>query len=52
MFAASERVRVRVTARVPHEVMKANIIISHLLDYCPGNTPQVSTWSRTNPLSG
>jgi len=26
--------------------MKANRFISQLLDYCPENTPKVSTWSR------
>ena len=39
-------------AKVPHEVMKANRFISQLLDYCPGNTPKVSNWSRNSPLSG
>jgi hypothetical protein len=37
---------------VPHEVMKANRFVGQLLDYCPGNTPKVSTWSRTYLLSG
>ena len=32
--------------------MKANRFMSQLLDYCPGNTPKVSNWSRSSPLSG
>ena len=34
------------------ESTQANRFISQLLDYCPGNTPKVSNWSRNNPLSG
>ena len=37
---------------VPHETTQAIRFTSQLLDYCAGNTPRVSDWSRTNPLSG
>ena len=36
--------------RQPHEVMKANRFICQLLDYCHGNMPKVSSWSRNSPL--
>ena len=36
----------------PHEVMTAKKIISQSSDYCPGNMPKVSNWSRNSPLSG
>ena len=36
---------------VPHDSIHANRFISHLSDYCPGNTPKVSTWSRNSAVS-
>jgi hypothetical protein len=31
--------------------MKADRLISQVFDYCPGKTPEVSTWSRNSALS-
>ena len=36
----------------PLEANHAKRFISQSLDHCPGNTPEVSNWSRHNPLSG
>jgi len=46
------RGRSRAGCRGPHEAIHANIFMIQLLDYCPGNTPKVSNWSRHNPLNG
>ena len=45
-------VRAKRERLLSHEVMESTRFISQLLDYCPGNTPKVSNWSRNSPLSG
>ena len=51
VFFAEKKVLYSLKKRkLPHEAIHANRFISQVLDYCPGNTPNVSNtaWSRNN----